>query len=47
MFTDCCGANFREPGWPDNDICADCGEHTEPVPYEDTLTEKEKKERSE
>ena len=47
MFTNCCGANFGEPGWPDNDICTDCGEHAVPIPIEDTLTEKEKKERSE
>tara|TARA_Y100000310_G_C20480980_1_gene714661 strand:- start:72 stop:236 length:165 start_codon:yes stop_codon:yes gene_type:complete len=25
--SDCCGANFYEPGWPDNDMCSACGEH--------------------
>lgn len=24
----CCGAGFYEPGWPDNDICSSCGEHS-------------------
>jgi len=26
----CCGGQFAEPGWPDNDICSTCGEHSEP-----------------
>ena len=46
MFTNCCGAQFGEPGWPDCDICVDCGEHAAPEPIENILTEKEKKERS-
>tara|TARA_Y100000296_G_scaffold25080_1_gene29527 strand:+ start:55 stop:471 length:417 start_codon:yes stop_codon:yes gene_type:complete len=25
--SECCGANFHEPGYPDNDICSACGEH--------------------
>ena len=28
--SNCCGASFHEPGYPDNDICSDCGEHAEP-----------------
>ena len=28
--SNCCGAVFYEPGYPDNDICSDCGEHAEP-----------------
>lgn len=23
----CCGAEFGPPGWPDCDICSECGEH--------------------
>ena len=25
--SNCCGAEFYEPGYPDNDICSACGEH--------------------
>ena len=25
--SNCCGAVFYEPGYPDNDICTECGEH--------------------
>jgi len=25
--SECCGANFAEPGWPDSDLCTACGEH--------------------
>ena len=28
--SDCCGATFHEPGFPDNDICSECKEHAEP-----------------
>ena len=28
--SNCCGANFYPPGWPDSDICTACGEHAEP-----------------
>lgn len=24
----CCCAGFMEPGWPESDICAKCGEHS-------------------
>jgi len=26
--SECCGANFYEPGYPDSDICSACGEHS-------------------
>ena len=32
--SNCCGALFYEPGWPDNDICSDCREHADSVEYE-------------
>lgn len=32
--TNCCGAQFYPPGWPDNDMCMDCKEHTEPAECE-------------
>ena len=25
--SNCCGAIFYEPGFPDNDICSSCNEH--------------------
>lgn len=25
----CCGASFTDPGFPDNDFCSKCGEHSE------------------
>ena len=27
QVSECCGANFYEPGYPDNDMCSACGEH--------------------
>ena len=29
--SNCCGATFYEPGYPDNDICSACREHAEPI----------------
>ena len=29
-LSECCGSGFHEPGYPDNDICAGCGEHSQP-----------------
>jgi len=28
--TNCCGSLFAHPGWPDNDLCSECLEHSEP-----------------
>lgn len=28
QLSNCCGGKFAEPGWPDNDICVSCGEHS-------------------
>ena len=33
--SECCGANFAEPGWPDSDLCTACGEHTGAVDQEE------------
>ena len=30
MLSNCCGAPFYEPGYPDSDICTACKEHAEP-----------------
>jgi hypothetical protein len=30
MISNCCGAPFYYPGYPDNDICTACKEHAEP-----------------
>ncbi len=27
IVSGCCGAEFGPPGWPDCDICSECGEH--------------------
>ena len=27
-FSECCGAPFSEPGYPDTDLCSQCHEHT-------------------
>jgi len=27
-LSDCCGATFPEPGYPDTDLCGQCHEHT-------------------
>ena len=28
-MSNCCSAPFTYPGWPDSDICNDCGEHAD------------------
>lgn len=28
--SNCCGASFSFPGWPDNDLCTGCWEHAVP-----------------
>ena len=30
LASDCCGVAYHEPGWPDNNICSSCKEHSEP-----------------
>lgn len=32
--SNCCGAAFAEPGFPDNDICSEYHEHAEPCKCE-------------
>ena len=27
--SNCCTAPFGYPGWPDSDICSQCGEHAD------------------
>ena len=36
-LSDCCGATFPEPGYPDTDLCGQCYEHT--GAYEDPYGE--------
>ena len=31
LVSNCCGARFYEPDYPDNDICSACGEHSGPI----------------
>ncbi len=35
MVSNCCGALFYEPGWPDNDICSCCREHADAIDEEE------------
>ena len=30
-ISNCCGAIFYEPGYPENDICSSCNEHATEV----------------
>jgi hypothetical protein len=43
-LSNCCGADFGFPGWPDCDICSACGEHAGPAEeeFDDESTWKEK-----
>ena len=38
--SNCCGALFVKPGWPDNDICSACKEHANAGEI-DEMTEQE------
>jgi len=38
METNCCGAPFYNPGWPDSDICTSCKEHAVPMEEEDVVS---------
>ena len=47
--SNCCGAPFYEPGWPDNDICSACKEHADAIEqavfdYADRMNEDSEKE---
>ena len=33
--SNCCGAPFYEPGYPDNDICSSCKEHADVIEQEE------------
>ena len=33
--SECCGARFCEPGYPDNDMCSSCNEHSESIEQEE------------
>ena len=37
--SECCGANFYEPGYPDIDICSSCGEHAGTMEQEEPSIE--------
>ena len=39
--SECCDAKYHDPGYPDNDICSDCKEHSEPFEEEKEITEEE------
>ena len=31
MVSNCCGAEFGPPGWPDCDLCSACREHADAI----------------
>ena len=31
ITSNCCGAIFYEPGYPENDICSCCNEHADAI----------------
>ena len=35
QWSNCCGAPFWHPGWPDSDLCSACNEHAEPMKDEE------------
>tara|TARA_Y100001951_G_C11266949_1_gene256211 strand:- start:500 stop:697 length:198 start_codon:yes stop_codon:yes gene_type:complete len=35
ILSNCCGAPFYEPGWPDITICTYCKEHADGIDDED------------
>ena len=37
--SECCGAVFSEPGYPDNDLCSCCSEHADPIEEEEPSIE--------
>lgn len=37
-LSNCCGAEFGPPGYPDCDICTACGEHADPGEEENELS---------
>ena len=39
FLSNCCGAPFYEPGWPDNDLCTACKEHTDAYDDEYLITD--------
>ena len=34
-MSNCCGAPFTFPGWPDSDMCSQCKEHADTVDHKD------------
>jgi len=38
QITNCCGAEFTFPGWPDSDVCSKCKEHAAPEDRENNPT---------
>ena len=41
METNCCGAPFYNPGWPDIDICTNCKEHAVPMEEEEDFDDED------
>ena len=39
LVSNCCGARFYYPDYPDNDICTSCKEHAIPMEEEDSREE--------
>lgn len=41
MLTECCGAPFYNPGWPDIDICTSCKGHSVPLKEENDFDDED------
>ena len=36
-LSNCCNVPFGYPGWPDSDICSNCGDHADTGDNEDDI----------
>ena len=41
LESNCCGAQFTHPGWPDSDICSACYEHADTAISDEILGDKD------
>ena len=41
LVSNCCGAQFIYPGWPDSDMCSKCFEHADTAINEDLFENKQ------
>ena len=41
LVSNCCGAQFTYPGWPDSDMCSECHEHADTAISDEILGDKD------